>query len=63
MKPIPAVAFKTNYLAIMDGVKAKREAIVITKHGQPVAKLVPVSTEVVTADDDIRRSKALRTIW
>ena len=46
MKTIPAGAFKTNCLAIMDEVKAKRETIVITKHGQPVAKLVPVSTEV-----------------
>lgn len=46
MKTIPAGAFKTNCLAIMDEVKAKRETIVITKHGQPVAKLVPVNTEV-----------------
>jgi prevent-host-death family protein len=44
MKTIPAGAFKTNCLAIMDEVKAKRETVVITKHGQPVAKLVPVNT-------------------
>jgi prevent-host-death family protein len=43
MKTIPAGAFKTNCLAIMDEVKAKRETIVITKHGKPVAKLVPVN--------------------
>ena len=30
-------------------VKAKREAVVITKHGKPVAMLVPVKTSV----DDI----------
>ena len=45
MKTIPAGVFKTNCLAIMDEVKAKRETIVITKRGQPVAKLVPVNSE------------------
>jgi prevent-host-death family protein len=44
MKTIPAGTFKTNCLALMDEVKARRETIVITKHGRPVAKLVPVNT-------------------
>jgi prevent-host-death family protein len=44
MKTIPAGAFKTHCLAIMDEVKAKRETVVITKHGEPVAKLVPINT-------------------
>ncbi len=43
MKTVPAGEFKTNCLAIMDEVKGKREAVVITKHGIPVAKLVPVN--------------------
>jgi antitoxin (DNA-binding transcriptional repressor) of toxin-antitoxin stability system len=30
--------FKTNGLAVMAEVQAKREAVVITKHGKPVAK-------------------------
>jgi len=46
MKTVPAGIFKTHCLAIMDEVKAKRETIVITKHGQPVAKLVPINTDV-----------------
>ena len=46
MKKIAAGLFKTNCLAIMDEVRAKRETIVITKHGKPVAKLVPANTEV-----------------
>jgi prevent-host-death family protein len=46
MKTMPAGVFKTKCLSIMDEVKAKRETIVITKHGQPVAKLVPVDTTV-----------------
>ena len=45
MKTIPAGAFKTHCLAIMDEVKAKRETVVITKHGEPVAKLVPLNTD------------------
>jgi prevent-host-death family protein len=44
LKTIPAGAFKTNCLAIMDEVKAKRETVIITKHGEPVAKLVPINT-------------------
>jgi prevent-host-death family protein len=44
MKTVPAGAFKANCLAIMDEVKAKRETVVITKHGEPVAKLVPINT-------------------
>ena len=45
MRKMAAGFFKTNCLAVMDEVHAKREAIVITKHGKPVAKLVPVNTE------------------
>jgi prevent-host-death family protein len=40
-----AGSFKANCLAVMDEVQAKREAVVITKHGKPVAKLVPLNTE------------------
>jgi len=48
-KTIPAGTFKARCLAIMDQVAAKREAIIITKRGIPVARLVPVEQE----DDDI----------
>jgi len=44
MKKMPAGSFKAKCLAIMDQVQAKHEAEVITKHGKPVAKLVPVRT-------------------
>ncbi len=74
----------------MDEVQAKRETVVITKHGKPVAKLIPldegtdeiynflrgkgaVTGDVVSPaisledwgepDREIRRSKALQTIW
>jgi prevent-host-death family protein len=45
MKTIPAGQFKVHCLAIMDEVQAKRQAVVITKRGKPVAKLVPVEKE------------------
>jgi prevent-host-death family protein len=44
-KTIPAGDFKARCLAIMDEVQAKRQAVVITKRGKPVAKLVPVESE------------------
>ncbi|MGO9210959.1 MAG: type II toxin-antitoxin system Phd/YefM family antitoxin [Terriglobales bacterium] len=37
--------FKVHCLAVMDEVQAKKETVLITKHGKPVAKLVPVSGE------------------
>jgi prevent-host-death family protein len=40
-----AGAFKVHCLAVMDEVQAKREAVLITKRGKPVAKLVPVEKE------------------
>ena len=45
MKKMPAGSFKTNCLAVMDQVQSTRETVVITKHGKPVAKLVPINTE------------------
>lgn len=44
-KTIPAGAFKARCLAIMDEVQSKRQAVVVTKRGKPVAKLVPVEQE------------------
>jgi antitoxin (DNA-binding transcriptional repressor) of toxin-antitoxin stability system len=45
MKKMAAGLFKTNCLAVMDEVQARNETVVITKHGKPVAKLVPVNTD------------------
>jgi prevent-host-death family protein len=44
-KTIPAGAFKARCLAIMDEVQNKRQAVVITKRGKPVAKLVPIEKQ------------------
>ena len=45
MKKMAAGSFKTNCLAVMDEVQARHETVMITKHGKPVAKLVPVNTD------------------
>ena len=39
---IPAGQFKARCLAILDQVRDSRRAVVITKRGKPVARLVPV---------------------
>jgi prevent-host-death family protein len=46
---MPAGKFKVHCLAVMDEVQAKRQAVIITKRGKPVAKLVPIENE----EDDI----------
>jgi prevent-host-death family protein len=49
MKKMAAGSFKVHCLAVMDEVQAKREIVLITKHGKPVAKLVPADKDT----DDI----------
>ena len=41
MKTMPAGKFKAHCLKVMDQVRARREPVIITKKGVPVAKLVP----------------------
>ena len=43
MKIVPAAKFKEQCLALLDRVDP--DGILITKHGKPVAKLVPVHTD------------------
>ncbi len=45
VKKMAAGTFKAKCLAVMDEVQSKRETVIITKHGKPVAKLVPVERE------------------
>lgn len=42
MTTVPAGKFKAQCLKLMDEVAASRRAIVITKRGRPIAKLVPM---------------------
>jgi prevent-host-death family protein len=43
MKTMAAAKFKEQCLAVLDSIDA--EGIIITKHGKPVAKLVPIEAE------------------
>jgi prevent-host-death family protein len=54
MKKMGAGAFKANCLAVMDEVQAKRETVIITKRGKPVAKLVPVDAQTDDLFDSFR---------
>ena len=45
MKKMAAGSFKARCLAVMDEVQARRETVVITKYGKPVAKLVPIGKD------------------
>ena len=45
MKEMQAGEFKARCLAIMDRVRQTGEPVLITKHGKPVAKLVPAQSE------------------
>jgi prevent-host-death family protein len=41
---LPATEFKARCLELMDSVRDSGASITITKHGKPVARLVPIST-------------------
>ena len=41
-RTMPAGKFKAQCLAVMDEVQKKRQTVVITKRGKPVAKLIPI---------------------
>jgi prevent-host-death family protein len=43
VKTVPAAKFKEQCLALLDRVDP--DGVLITKHGKPVAKLVPVQTD------------------
>jgi prevent-host-death family protein len=46
---MPAGQFKSTCLAVLDEVRSTGEPVIVTKHGKPVAKVVPVEP----LDDDI----------
>lgn len=44
-KTIAAGQFKAQCLQLMEDVRAKHMALIVTKHGTPIAKLVPIEEE------------------
>lgn len=55
-KTIAAGEFKAKCLKLLDEVAETREPLIITKHGQAVAKLVPATTERVKLRGAMRGS-------
>jgi prevent-host-death family protein len=49
MRTIAAGKFKATCLALLDEVQVKREPVMVTKNGKPVAKLVPLD---IPADEN-----------
>ena len=45
MKNISASAFKANCLSLLNEVAQNHEALIVTKHGKPVAKIIPIDNE------------------
>jgi prevent-host-death family protein len=45
VKQMPAGEFKAQCLAVMDEVLQTGEPVLITKHGKPVAKLIPAKND------------------
>ena len=40
-RSIPATEFKANCLALLDEVAMTKETLVVTKHGRPIARVLP----------------------
>lgn len=45
MLKIPAAQFKSKCLAVMDQVAESRRPVVVTKHGRPVVRILPVESD------------------
>lgn len=45
MITMAAGEFKAKCLGLLSNVQTKRESVLVTKHGKPVAKLVPLDLE------------------
>ena len=45
MKTMPAGEFKARCLRVMEDVRSTGEAVIVTKKGKPVAKMVPAETK------------------
>ena len=53
MKTMAAGAFKVHCLKVMDEVQAKRQAVLITKRGKPVAQLSSATKAAETKQESI----------
>jgi len=61
MKHVGIFEAKTHLSSLVDEVEKGRE-VVITRHGKPVARLVPAEQKL-TPEEKEKRKKALRELW
>ena len=54
MKTIQAGKFKAQCLALLDTVARTHETLVITKHGKPVAKVLPFNTDKASSETPLK---------
>lgn len=45
MKTVPATEFKTRCLALLSEVAENHETLIVTKHGKPVARVLPYAAQ------------------
>ncbi len=48
-----ASTFKARCLALLDEVARSRTTVLVTKHGKPVARLVPIDSEVAPTQGSV----------
>jgi prevent-host-death family protein len=68
---VPASVFKARCLALLDEVATTHRSLVITKHGVPVARVVPIeasdptagSVTLLATDDDAYFTVLDEEVW
>jgi prevent-host-death family protein len=58
MKQIPAAKFKEQCLSLLD--RVDQDGIVITKHGRPVAKLIPFASDSASLIGSLKGKIAIK---
>ena len=58
MKRIPAGQFKEQCLALLD--RVDQDGIVITKHGKPVAKLIPFGADSASLIGSLKKKAVIK---
>ncbi|MEC5291336.1 type II toxin-antitoxin system Phd/YefM family antitoxin [Aurantimonas sp. C2-6-R+9] len=74
-KTVTATVFKSDCLKLIDAMNRDHEPVVVTRHGKPVARLVPVETnegrqslfgamkDTIHYDDDLIEPAADPSEW
>lgn len=56
MKTVAVAEFKAKCLALVEQVRSRRERVIITKYGEPVAEVIPIHSQKSTKDHELRNS-------